>query len=110
MLVETDQSGLCHDGSNRQSNGIHGKLSTATNQTKCRVAAEARRQHTQQMPASAKTTKLFSEASTKAAVRLEFCTKSEIILMDAFISTAFLFRLVDELLQFVQFGLRQLRI
>src|SRR6476659_140795 len=58
--LETDQSGRCDEGNRDERNGSKGRLISAKNQIRCRVAAAARRQTRHNPPAKASTTKLFS--------------------------------------------------
>jgi hypothetical protein len=68
MSLETDQSGLCQDCGRHESNSKHGKLATARNQTQWRVAAAARGKSRHKPAATARTTRLLSQASKNGAV------------------------------------------
>src|SRR5215469_9036260 len=65
--LETDQNWWCAVGRTCGSKGSNGKLASARNQMRWRVAAAARRHTRQTPPANPRTTKLFSSASNQAA-------------------------------------------
>jgi hypothetical protein len=67
--VETDQSGWCQERGRQASNSKQGKLTTARNQIQCRVAAAARGKRKHKPAATAKTTRLLSQASRNGAVK-----------------------------------------
>src|SRR5207248_5772062 len=106
--VEIVQTGFCQPGTMSQKNGRKSRLAAAANQIEWRAAAARRREHNTIAPASASTMKLFKDASSRNCAPL--ADAFDIIGINGDISAALRFCFVDNLLQFVQFGLGKLRV
>src|ERR1035441_847404 len=101
--VETAQSGWCQECGRQASNSKQGRLATARNQIRWRVAAAARGKSQHKPAATVSTATLLSQASKSVAVPAACCRQPDMVWNNAFMLAAFLSGLFDGLLQVVQF-------